>query len=291
MAERLSSEGYTPIIVTDKRGIALQNKSLNMRTFVISADGIINRSLIRKVISTFKLGIGLLQSLVIILREKPRVMIGFGTHTSLPTCFAALFLRVPMIIHEQNAVLGRANRLLSQYADTLVTSFSETEGIDPSTRQKVSCCGNPVRRQIIESRGTSYTLPSDDSDKFKILIFGGSQGASTMDDMISQAISFLPSDLLSRLEITHQTRKESVDKVKNFYRSLGVRADISQFFVDIPDLLSQNHLIISRAGATSIAEITAVGRPAILLPFLHAVDTHQAINASSLVENNAAWLV
>ena len=291
IAERLSSEGYTPIIVTDKRGITLQNKDLNIRTFVIRAEGIINRSFIRKVIATFKLGVGLLQSLAIVLREKPQAVIGFGAHTSLPICFAAHFLRVPMIIHEQNAVLGRANRLLSHYATTIATSFSETEGIDPSTREKISCCGNPVRKQIITSRGIAYSLPSDSSDKFKILIFGGSQGASTMDDMISQAISLLPKEELSRLEITHQTRKDSVDKVKSFYELLGVKAEISSFFVDMPYLLSQSHLIISRAGATSIAEVTAVGRPAILIPFLHAVDNHQVINASRLVENNAAWMV
>ena len=290
ISERLQQEGIEPVLVTDKRGLHIKKNLTHIRYFVIQAEGIINRKLYAKVRASFKLLIGFFQSLRILIRERPQAVMGFGAHTSLPICFAAYVLKIPVFIHEQNAILGRANRFFSPYASKVLTSFTATYGVPINARDKVICCGNPVREQVIKAREIAYHTPTVNGERH-ILIFGGSQGANIMDEMILQSIALLPKDLQSQLVITHQARQESAEAVKKKYDDMGVKSEVASFFVDLPERLTKTHLVLCRAGATTIAEITAIGRPAVLLPFRYAVDQHQLLNAMRLTENNSAWMV
>jgi UDP-N-acetylglucosamine--N-acetylmuramyl-(pentapeptide) pyrophosphoryl-undecaprenol N-acetylglucosamine transferase len=291
IAEQLSQHKITPILITDKRGASLHPQLQHLNHFIINAGGFVGRNIFQKIIATCKLALGFFQALIILKNENPDVVVGFGAHTSLPACFAALFLKIPVVIHEQNAILGRANRLFSPYASIIATSFNETHGIPENLQHKIQCSGNPVRTDIITSRNIPYSLPLEDSQPLNILIFGGSQGASVMDTKVIHAIGQLPPECRKRLKITHQARKNDLEIVKKAYLNIDIQPEIAPFFNDLPQRLAQNHLIISRAGATTIAEITTVGRPAILIPFQFAVDNHQNLNATRLVENNAAWLI
>jgi len=221
---------------------------------------------------------GFRQASALIERLKPAAVIGFGGYPTLPPVFAATRRGVPTLLHEQNAVMGRANRALAARVTAIAGGFLGETGPHAG---KIVVTGNPVRPAVIEAAKMDYEQ-SGDGEPFNLLVFGGSQGAQFFSDAIPQAVALLPVDLRSRLRVTQQARAEDEPKVRAAYGALGLAAEISPFFTDMARRIGEAHLVISRAGASTVSEIAAIGRPAILVPYPHALDHDQAANAAAL---------
>ncbi len=220
------------------------------------------------------------------LRERPAVVVGFGGYPSIPALSAAWALRVPRMIHEQNGILGRVNRVFAQRVDVVACGTWPTE-LPPGTRAEP--VGNPVRAAVLERAGAPYIPPGD--YPMQILVIGGSQGARILSDTVPAAIAALPEALRRNLRVSQQARPEDEARVARFYAEHGIDAQVQPFFHDIPRRMSEAQLVISRAGASSVADISVIGRPAILIPFAAATADHQSANARALVEADAAILI
>jgi UDP-N-acetylglucosamine--N-acetylmuramyl-(pentapeptide) pyrophosphoryl-undecaprenol N-acetylglucosamine transferase len=216
-------------------------------------------------------------------REKPDVVVGFGGYPTIPAMAAAWLTRTPSMIHEQNGILGRVNRLFARRVDTVACGTWPT--LLPEGVQGVHT-GNPVRAAVLERAGAPYMPPGD--WPMSLLVFGGSQGARILADTVPEAIGRLPGALRGHLRISQQARPEDFERVTDAYRRLGVRAEVDSFFRDMPRRLSEAQLVVSRAGASSVADIAVVGRPAVLIPYAAATGNHQAANAGALVDADAA---
>lgn len=221
---------------------------------------------------------------------KPKAVVGFGGYVSFPTMAAALFSGVPTIIHEQNAVLGRANRMLAPYMTGIATSFAQTRRLEGRANKRTYVTGNPVRAGILAVRNIAYADVTADS-MLHLLVTGGSQGATIFSQVVPRAIAQLPVELRGRIRIDQQCREADIEKARATYRELGVNAHLATFFADMPAKLASSHLLICRAGASSIAELTAAGRPAILVPYPSAMDNHQYYNAGALEDAGGGWVM
>ena len=202
---------------------------------------------------------------------------------------AATHLKVPAATHEQNAVLGRVNRVLASRVDAIALSLEATLLVSPSARHKASVTGNPVRSAVREARETPYQAPR--GGEIRLLISGGSQGAAVLSEVVPQALASLPDGLRGRLRITQQCRPEDLERVKAFYGETGLAAELATFIEDMPRRLAASHFAITRAGASTVAELTVAGRPAILVPYAFATDDHQTANAQALADAGAAWVM
>lgn len=214
---------------------------------------------------------------------------GFGGYPSLPPLMAASHLKVPSLVHEQNSVLGRANRLLASRVDAVATSFDNVRLLPAVAESKVTLTGNPVRAVVKAVAGAPYPELSPGGD-VRLLVFGGSQGARVFADIMPGIIAALPGELRSRLVITQQCREEDMGRTRAAYDGAGVRAELNPFFMDMPARMAASHLVISRSGASTIAELGVVGRPAVLVPLPHALDNDQLRNAESFERAGAGWL-
>ncbi|MCO5145942.1 MAG: undecaprenyldiphospho-muramoylpentapeptide beta-N-acetylglucosaminyltransferase [Aquamicrobium sp.] len=215
----------------------------------------------------------------------PKAVIGFGGYPTLPPVWAATRRGVPTIIHEQNAVMGRANKALAPRVTAIAGGFlPEGEGAHAG---KTVATGNPVRPAVIEAAGIAYEQ-SGDGEPFRLLVFGGSQGAQFFSQAVPAAIALLPADMRARLTVTQQARAEDEAAVKAAYAGLGIAAEVSPFFTDMARRIAGAHLVISRSGASTVSEIAAIGRPAILVPYPHALDHDQAANAAALARAGGA---
>ena len=221
---------------------------------------------------------------------KPKAVVGFGGYPSFPSVFAASGLGIPTVIHEQNSVLGRANRLLAPRIGRIATSFPVTLMLADRDRNKIFVTGNPVRASVRALRHVPYpSVPQD--GKMHILVTGGSQGASMFSQVVPAAIAALPAALRSRVRIDQQCREADVEATKAAYAQLGVNADIAAFFVDLPARLAASHLVIARAGASTVSELAVAGRPAILVPLPTAMDNHQYFNANAFEDVGGGWVM
>ena len=220
------------------------------------------------------------------MRDKPAVVVGFGGYPSIPALGAAWVLRLPRMIHEQNGVLGRVNEIFSKRVDAVACGTWPTEL--PEGIEGVHV-GNPVRNAVLERAGAGYIPPGD--YPMEILVMGGSQGARILSDVVPPAIAGLPMDVLKNLRVSHQARDEDGQRVSDFYQQSGIAADVQPFFDDVPRRMSEAQLVISRAGASSVADISVIGRPSILIPFAAATGDHQTANARGLVDAGAAIMV
>jgi UDP-N-acetylglucosamine--N-acetylmuramyl-(pentapeptide) pyrophosphoryl-undecaprenol N-acetylglucosamine transferase len=225
------------------------------------------------------LGFGLLQALRLIARLRPSAVIGFGGYPTLPPVLAAALRGVPTLIHEQNAVMGRANRLLAPRVTAIATGFALAP--PPKLAGKVTRTGNPVRPAVIAAASASYVAP-DTAGRVRLLVFGGSQGARIMADVVPAAIALLEPHLQMRVSVIQQARHEDLARVREAYARAGVAAELAPFFADLPARTAASHLVVARAGASTVAEIAAIGRPAILVPLPHALDQDQSANAAVL---------
>ncbi|MGI6247191.1 MAG: undecaprenyldiphospho-muramoylpentapeptide beta-N-acetylglucosaminyltransferase [Pseudochelatococcus sp.] len=222
--------------------------------------------------------------------RRPAVIVGFGGYPTVPPLLAAGLLRIPIVVHEQNAVLGRANLLLSNWATLIATGFPEVGNVPEKARARLAHVGNPVRPAVLAAAGTPLAPPGE-ADAFNLVVTGGSQGARVMSDIVPPAVELLPQDLRGRLSIVQQARAEDVERVRETYARLGVRAEIAPFFTDLPQRMATAHLVIGRAGASTVAELAVIGRAAILVPLPGALDQDQAANAAVLVRAGAASAV
>jgi UDP-N-acetylglucosamine--N-acetylmuramyl-(pentapeptide) pyrophosphoryl-undecaprenol N-acetylglucosamine transferase len=290
LAGGLRTHGYRIAVVTDRRAKAMSGSLGDADVFRISGAGVSGRSVLNRISAVFQLGVGYLQARRILRKLSPAVAVGFGSYASLPTMLAAVHLSIPTVIHEQNAILGRSNRLLASRVTRIATAFEAVMGVRPEDHDKTAWTGNPVRAAVLAIADRPY--PSIEGDgALNILVFGGSLGASIFSEVVPETIAALPENLRSRIRLVQQCRAEDIERVRHVYAARNIDAELAPFFEDMPDRLAAAHLVISRSGASTIAELTAAGRPAILVPFQHATDDHQTKNAQGLCDAGGGWLI
>ena len=290
LAGVLDRRGYRLALVTDRRGESYGGTLGSLENHQIRAGGIAGKSLLARFRSVPELALGTLQARTLLRRLKPRVVVGFGGYASVPTMLAAAFADCRTALHEQNAVLGRANRLLAGRADRIGLSFEDTRGLPEGARARSVHTGMPVRPAVAALRDTAYPA-LDDAGPIHVLVVGGSQGARVLSDVVPAGLRMLPDRVRRRLRIVQQCRPEDLERVGTAYLEAGLEAELAAFFDDLPARLAACHLVIGRAGASSIAEITAIGRPAVLVPYPHAIDDHQRLNAHAIDAVGGGWLM
>ncbi len=290
LALELKKRGFKLALISDFRGNQYSGVLGNIETYSIQASGIAGKNLGQKFNGFVNLIIGMFQARSILKRVKPHVVIGFGGYASFPTMVAACFGAFRTIIHEQNAILGRANRLLAAHVDYIATSFQSTDAIPSRLNRNDICTGMPVRKFNKKENQIKYPT-FNEKEKLKILVLGGSQGAKIFSRVIPEAIKNLGDIGRSRIEVVQQCRSEDIETVESFYKKIGVKAELRVFFDDVLEKIAKSHLIISRSGASTIAELTTIGRPSILIPYPYAVDEHQTKNAIALDSCGAGWLI
>jgi len=290
LATELSKRGHKLAFVTDRRGAAYGGALGDLDTYHISGGGIAGKSPMKRLKSMGSLVAGYFQARSLIHRLKPAAVIGFGGYASVPAVLAANHLGVPSAVHEQNAVLGRANRLLAGGAARIATSFEHTGRVKAHWHSKVRRVGNPVRAAILTLRNEPYP-PLYGHGPISLLVVGGSQGAKAFSELVPQALIKLPHELQRRLSVHQQCKTEDVYRVTQLYHHHGIAADLRPFFDDIPARLAEAHLVIGRSGASTVAELAAAGRPAVLVPYPHAIDDHQTANARAFAHQGAGWVM
>ena len=233
---------------------------------------------------------GVARSFGVLGRIKPAALIGFGGYPTLPPVAAAILRGVPVCVHEQNAVLGRVNRLVAPYVGAIASTFDAPKFLRARDAEKLVLTGNPVRDAVIAVAGRAYEAPAGEGP-IHLLVFGGSQGAKVMSDVVPGALARLPDALRRRLAVVQQARAEDMDRAAAIYEAAGVDAELSPFFDDMPERIATAHLVIGRSGASTISELAVVGRPSILVPLPHSLDNDQKANAEKLASAGAAWAV
>ncbi|MFW5641763.1 MAG: UDP-N-acetylglucosamine--N-acetylmuramyl-(pentapeptide) pyrophosphoryl-undecaprenol N-acetylglucosamine transferase [Roseicyclus sp.] len=287
LAEAMVRRGWRVTLSTDARGAAYAGGFPHMvdvrrvASATFARGGILARALV-----PFRVAAGILQASIRMMRERPAVVVGFGGYPAIPAMAAAVLTRRPRALHEQNGVLGRVNRLFARRVDAVACGTWPTEL--PAGVAGVHT-GNPVRAAILARAGAPYMPPGD--WPMSLLVFGGSQGARVLSDVVPEAVARLPERLRTNLRVAQQARPEDLDRVVQAYDAIGVRAEIRPFFEDMPRRLTEAQLVIARAGASSVADICAVGRPAIYIPYAAAVRDEQTANARGPVDAEAAVLM
>ena len=289
LAEELILRGYKPVLITDKRGSLYSSIFRKLEHYTINVGNFNSSSFFIKLFGFYKIIVGIFSVSVLLSRLRPEVAIGFGGYPSLPTMLAAKLLGTPTTIHEQNAVLGRVNRLLSKRVNSIALSYSETLLVPHKAIKKCHFTGNPIRSLIRRNESKYEAIKLN--EEIKIVIFGGSQGSSIFSRVLPKGICKLSESFRKRLKVVQQCRAEDVHEVKKIYNEFSINYEISEFFDDLGYHLSSSHLVIARSGASSVAEIAALGRPSILIPYAKAKDDHQYLNACLLKNAGAAWVV
>lgn len=290
-AREMQGRGYRMLLITDARGRAHADMFADTPiTEIPAASPSRGRGLFSKLRVLKQVMEGRSAAKAVLRRHEPRFLMGFGGYPALPAVLAAKALKIPYGIHEQNAVLGRVNRLVARRAEVVALSFEDTQKLTHGARQHLSITGNPVRPEISVIREAPYPRPKQDSI-FRLLVVGGSQGARILSDVVPAALSLLPKAQRDRLQVTQQCRPEDIDRVNSSYRDSAVAAQAMTYIDDLPERLMWAHLVISRAGASTVAELTAAGRPSILVPLASATDDHQTANVRGLAEKGGAWAV
>ena len=276
--------------MTDRRGAAFGDVLGRIERHAIAARSPSVRGPLARGLAVLVLVRAVMQAARVLRRIRPAAAVGFGGYPSVPPLVASGRLGIPSVLHEQNAVLGRANRMLARRASAIATSFPETERIPHNRAGLVTYVGNPVRAAIAALRGTQYEPPAADGP-FRLLVTGGSQGARVLAEIVPAAVAALPLALRRRIEVSQQCRPEDLAAVERSYAETGVEARLAPFFEDMPARLGGAHLVICRAGASTIAELAAAGRPAILVPLPIAADDHQSANGRAMVATGAAIMI
>lgn len=289
LMEELVQRGHKPVLITDKRCKQYIGDKYPEGMYVIRSSTV-KGGMVGKLSTGLDIAVGVLQAWKILRKVKPDVVVGFGGYPSFPTMLAALRHRCKTVIHEQNSSLGKVNAYLAPLVKMIAASFADMENIREEDTNKVILTGNPVRSSIRAIREVPYPEMVQ-GGCLRILIMGGSQGARVFSDIVPQAIALLPASYRERIRIDQQCRAECLDEVKKFYASINVSADLAPFFKDVPARLASAHLVISRAGASTIAEITVAGRPIILVPYPHATGDHQTHNANALENGQGGWVM
>ncbi|SFD54611.1 UDP-N-acetylglucosamine--N-acetylmuramyl-(pentapeptide) pyrophosphoryl-undecaprenol N-acetylglucosamine transferase [Roseivivax sediminis] len=284
LSEALLARGWRVKLSTDARGArytggfshAVEVEQVSSATFA-------RGGILAKAAAPFRIAGGVLSMAARMRRDRPDVVVGFGGYPSIPALGAATLLKLPRMIHEQNGILGRVNEIFAKRVDVVACGTWPTEL--PEGVEAVHT-GNPVRRAVWERAGAGYIVPGD--YPMSILVIGGSQGARILSDVVPPAIASLPMETLRHLRVSHQARDEDGERVASYYAENGVDAEVEPFFHDIPARMSEAQLVISRSGASSVADLSVIGRPSVLIPFAAAAGDHQTANARQLTEAGAA---
>ncbi len=290
LAQELTRRGYDIVLITDDRGEAFADRFPNTRIEVTHAATFTVRNPAKMIAALFRILGGVAQASSLLGRLKPKAVVGFGGYPSLPAMLAASMRGLPSALHDPNAVLGRVNKLLVGKVDLICAGFEDMQGVPESQKDKVRVVGNPLRDEVLELRDVPYAAPDEDGP-LRLLVFGGSQGAAVLAEIVPDAIDLLPELIKVRLHVTQQARTDAAEEVQREYDDMGVRADVAPFFTDLPARMAEAHLVIGRAGASTVTELAAMGRPAILVPLPSAMDDHQTVNARALTVPGGAWLM
>lgn len=292
LAEELGRRGYAIDLATDMRGDRYGTGFPARSIYQIpSATPGGKRSPFALAYAGFTLARGVRSAHHLLKALQPTVVVGFGGYPTVPPLSAARMLAIPYVIHEQNAVLGRANRLLARGAAAIATSFRKTRLLDGTPlAAKAHFTGNPVRDTVIGAARAPYQFLVP-GGPINLLVFGGSQGARFFADVVPPALSMLPAELRQRIRLVQQAREEDVSRVVTETAAAGIKAEIAPFFKNLPQLMADSHLVIARAGASSVAELAVIGRPSILVPLPHSLDSDQLENARNLAESGGSWCI
>ncbi len=286
LAAELIGRGHHVALVSDDRGVRFPGLFDGVETHVLPA-GRLGGGPLGYIRAAGKIMAGRSMALKLYRELEPSAVIGFGGYPALPSLLAAFRAGVPTIIHEQNAVLGRVNRFVAGRVDAIATSYEQVERMKPGWEKKTHLVGNPVREAVLALRERPYPLIEEDGI-FRVLVTGGSQGASVLSQVVPDGLALLPVHFRSRMQVTHQARIEDIEAVRAKYQAHGIPADVSTYITDMPEALAWAHIVIARAGASTIAELTAAGRPAILVPLPSATDDHQTANAREITAAGGA---
>ena len=279
LAIALQKRGVAVDLATDARAVHFQFPARAVH--LIPSATVRGRSPLSLARTGTLLALGTAKAWALLGRIRPKAVVGFGGYPTVPPLLAASLRGIPTVLHEQNGVMGRANRFLAPRVTAIATSFPSLARVDARAQNKIAFTGNPVRPQVIAAAATPYAPPAP-SGPLRLCVFGGSQGARVMSEIVPAAVGRLPQILRSRLSIVQQARAEDMDGVRAIYSRLGVAAECASFFGDLPARIAAAHLVVARSGASTVAELSAIGRPAILVPLPHALDQDQFANAGVL---------
>ncbi|MDE0880816.1 MAG: undecaprenyldiphospho-muramoylpentapeptide beta-N-acetylglucosaminyltransferase [Sphingomonas bacterium] len=281
LAEELTKRGHRVALVSDARGVRFPGLFDGIQTHVLPAGRFQMKKPLGWPSAIREMWRGRAMARELYRTFKPAAVIGFGGYPAMPALLAAFSDKIPTAVHEQNAVLGRVNRLVAGRVDAIATSYAETERLAAKHEAKTHLVGNPVREAVLALRTRAYPLLEEDGI-FRVLVTGGSQGASILSQVVPDGLAMLPVTFRRRLQVTHQARIEDIDAVRAKYAAHEIPAELATYLPDLPDQLAWAHVVIARAGASTIAELTAAGRPAILVPLPSAMDDHQTVNAREM---------
>ena len=289
LAAELDRRGHHVALITDERGAQIPGKPDFMPAHVLPA-GRFGKNPLQWVRGAGAVLEGRRMALRLFESFQPSAVVGFGGYPSLPAILASTSADIPTVVHEQNAVLGRVNRLLAGRVQAIATAYPDVQRLKPAYRDNVYLVGNPVRAQVLALRDEPFP-PYGEDGLLRVLVTGGSQGARVLSEVVPDGLAMLPPAIRQRLQVTQQCRPEDLDAVRERYRSHGIPAELATYFEDMATRLADAHLFIGRAGASTIAELTAVGRPAILIPLPIATDDHQAFNAREMAKAGGARMI
>jgi len=289
LAAALARRGAEVELATDSRALKYGGEFPARAIHAFPAATTTGAGVRAKARASFTLGVGLMAALVKLIRIRPRAVVGFGGYPTVPPLIAAWLLRIPSVLHEQNAVMGRANRFLSARVDLIACGFADMKGTDGRIEAKLRLTGNPVRPEVIAAAATPY--PEAVGRRLNVLVTGGSQGARVMADVVPAALALLTADERQWIRLTQQARGEDSSRVAAACARMNFPVEIAEFFADLPARIAAAHLVIGRAGASTVSELAVIGRPSVLVPFPHALDQDQAANAAALAASGGAVVV
>lgn len=284
LATELIRRGHHVALVTDERGMRFPGLFEGVQTHVLPA-GRLGGGPLGYLRAAKSIWTGRAMALRLFGSFRPSAVMGFGGYPALPSLLAARAAKLPAAVHEQNAVLGRVNRLVASRVEVVATAYPDVQRVP--AKANVRLVGNPVREEVLALRDQPYPA-LDPEGVFRVLVTGGSQGATVLSDVVPEGLGMLPPVFRARLQVTHQARAEDIERVRARYAELGIPAELATYLPDLPERLGLAHLVIARSGASTVAELAAAGRPAILVPFAAATDDHQTYNARELVEAGGA---
>jgi len=289
LAEELLLRGHRVALITDDRGARIPGLFGNAQVHILPAGRLAGGPVgwlraARAIMTGRQMALRLYETFL------PSAVIGFGGYPAFPALLAARRDRIPTLLHEQNAVLGRVNRLMASRVDAIATAYDKVQRLPAKAADRIHMVGNPVREEVLALRDRPFP-PLTEDGIFRLLVTGGSQGASILSEVVPEGLGLLPEHFRRRLQVTQQCRAEDIEEVRARYAALGIPADLATYLPDLPERLAWSHLVIGRAGASTIAELTAAGRPAILVPLPGATDDHQTYNAKEMAKAGGARMI
>ena len=290
LAQELARRGREVDLVTDMRGQRYGSDFPAREIYRVPAATLAGKNPLSVARTLIQLGRGTAKARAILKKVRPACIVGFGGYPTFPPIYAAASLGMATVLHEQNAVMGRANRMLAAKSRAIALSFEQTVHVEGELAAKAHHTGNPVRDMVIEAAQTPFPELKTDG-VFNLLVFGGSQGARYFSDIVPAAIEALPDDVRARLHLVQQCREEDVQRVQAAYEKAGIVCEIAPFFGNLPEIMAQSHLVLARAGASTVTELAVIGRPSILVPLPHALDNDQLRNAGFLADAGGAICV